>query len=87
MSAVVPHLRTVRRAPVRLLLCGVTIAVAAFFITATLLGRDIALRTITDDLTSIPEAASAVVRSPSGFGPAELDRAEGLAGVTGSTAG
>lgn len=85
MSAVVPHLRTVRRAPVRLLLCGVTIAVAAFFITATLLGRDMALRTITDDLTSIPEGASAVVRSPSGFGPAELDRAEGLAGVTGST--
>lgn len=85
MSAVVPHLRAVRRAPVRLLLCGVTIAVAAFFSTGTLLGRDMALRTITDDLTSIPQAASAVVRSPSGFGPAELDRAASLAGVTAAT--
>ncbi|MGW1682525.1 FtsX-like permease family protein [Saccharopolyspora sp. NPDC002376] len=82
MSAVVPHLRAVRRAPVRLLLCGVTIAVATFFITGTLLGRDMALRTITSELTSIPEAASAVVRSPSGFGPAELDRIAALPGVT-----
>lgn len=85
MSVVVPHLRAVRRAPVRLLLCGATIALAAFFITGTLLGRDMALRTITSDLTSVPDAAAAVVRSPSGSGPVELDRAEKLPGVTGAS--
>lgn len=85
MSAVVPHLRAVRRAPARLVLCGLTIALAALFITGTLLGRDMAMRTITSELTSIPDAASAVVQSPSGYGPAQLDRIEDFPGVTEAT--
>ncbi|MCK2239799.1 MULTISPECIES: ABC transporter permease [unclassified Crossiella] len=76
------YLRGVLRSPLRLLLTGLAIAVAALFATGAIMARDIALRTAIENLTAIPASADAVVASPAGDGVTALDRLARTPGAT-----
>ncbi|WP_242188239.1 FtsX-like permease family protein [Saccharopolyspora soli] len=79
------HLRGVLRRPVRLVLTGLAIAVAAFFAMAALLTQDIAKTAALSTVTEIPPGAELVVSSPAGNPAALLREIRQTAGVAEAT--
>ncbi|MGP4016498.1 ABC transporter permease [Saccharopolyspora sp. 5N708] len=79
------QLRGVLRRPVRLVLTGLAIAVAAFFAMAALLTQDIAKTVALSTVTDIPPGAELVVPSPPGNPVALLREIRHTAGVAEAT--